>query len=111
MPQGTQGNARAKPQTGTARRTSKATSREQMIERTRMVVNNRPLMTIEQVARYLGVSRWTVGRMLDDETLRGVTVNGRRVSVWRPDGSVTRTKNTYSPGASALKLLGEMHAE
>jgi len=74
MPQGTQGTARPKPQTGTARKASKA----QMVERTRMIVDNRPLMTIEQVARYLGVSRWTVGRMLDDETLRGVTVNGRR---------------------------------
>ena len=78
MPQGTQGNARPKSQTGAARRASKATSREQMIERTRMVVDNRPLMTIEQVARYLGVSRWTIGRMLDDGDLRAHMVGARR---------------------------------
>jgi excisionase family DNA binding protein len=78
MPQGTQGNARAKPQTGTARKASKAKGREQMIERTRMIVDNRPLMTVEQVARYLGVSRWTIGRMLDDGELRAHMVGARR---------------------------------
>jgi len=81
MPQGTQGTTRGaarKPQTGTARQASKDASRERMIERTKLIVDNRPLMTIEQVARYLGVSRWTIGRMLDDGSLRGVTVNGRR---------------------------------
>jgi excisionase family DNA binding protein len=76
MVQGTRGNTQ--PQTGTARKASKAASRERMVERTKMIVDNRPLMTIEQVARYLGVSRWTVGRMLDEGTLRGLDVNGRR---------------------------------
>lgn len=78
MVQGTRGTTSGKAQTGTARKASKAASREQMIERTRMIVDTRPLMTIEQVARYLGVSRWTVGRMMDDGDLRVVLVKGRR---------------------------------
>lgn len=76
MSKGTPGTAQ--PQTGTARKRSKANSRERLIERTSIIVDNRPLMSIEQTARYLGVSRWTIGRMLDAGDLRGVTVNGRR---------------------------------
>ena len=77
MTQGTQGTAR-KPQTGTARKRSKAASRADMIERTSIVVDTRPLMTLEDVARYLGVSRHTVGRWIDDGELRCLMVGSRR---------------------------------
>jgi len=49
-----------------------------MVERTKMIVDTRPLMSLEATARYLGVSRWTVYRMLDTGELRSVTIGGRR---------------------------------
>jgi excisionase family DNA binding protein len=80
MTQGTSGTAR-KPQTGTARRASKTASRErrdEMIERTSIVIDTRPLMTLEEAARWLGVSRHTIGRWIDDGELRSVLVGSRR---------------------------------
>src|SRR5947208_14348758 len=35
--------------------------------------------------------------------------NERDVVVWLPAGSVARRKNVYAPGASPLKLTGEVH--
>jgi excisionase family DNA binding protein len=42
-----------------------------------MMTHDPPLLTQAETARRLGVSRWTVGRMLRSGQLRGVQVSRR----------------------------------
>jgi excisionase family DNA binding protein len=80
MVQGSQGTP-GKTQTGTARRRSKHESRErraEMVDRASIIIDTRPLMTLEDAARWLGVSRQTIGRWIDDGELRAVAVGQRR---------------------------------
>ncbi len=60
-----------KQRNGIARQKSQARYR-------RRSTDGRPLLGIEETGRYLGVSRWTIRRMIDSGALPFVRVNGRR---------------------------------
>lgn len=75
-------------QTGTARRTSKMESRRRAAQSARDLAANeaasaRPLLPAEAAARYLGVSRWTIYRLIDRGELKAYTV-GSQIRI-RPD--------------------------
>lgn len=63
-----------RPQTGTARKASKAEHRRR---ETAPLADPRPLLSPTEAARYLDVDRTTVYRLIKDGRLRKVTVGER----------------------------------
>jgi excisionase family DNA binding protein len=68
---------RRRPQTGTAARVSKLESRRRAAQSARDRNDDRPLLSVEAAARYLGVSRWTIYRLIDSGELKAHKVGTR----------------------------------
>lgn len=78
MTEGAEGTAR--PQTGTARRSSKAEYRQRLADLVTdeaKARDTRPLLSVEGAARYMDCSRWTVYRLIEAGKLQAVTVGTR----------------------------------
>lgn len=63
-----------RPQTGTARKQSKA-------EHRRRAADDRPLMTVAEAAAYLNVGTWTLYRWINDERIPAHRLGPRSMRV------------------------------